>query len=250
MGGAGMSNAQYKWLIVGEGNFDVDTYTKLLIQFGVSRTDFLVKNAGGKGNVFRMNHWEKLPGNDHQLVNQSTLENDQGRHNFEGVIVVVDSDQNQSLAQNYAGYSKDCRSQSATYDTWQQPQTTANPSVILLDKLKGTHGRKLPIYGLCVPTSGQGCLETNLLKAYSYPVNAKDYDVFADTIKAASQSWGVTPSDDGCEWWEPSRNGKARMDKFMYTALSKGFEVNKLETRLITEPSIITDIKNAMKMTL
>jgi hypothetical protein len=246
MGGAGMSAANYKWLIVGEGDTDVGTYTKLIKQFGVPEFDFLVKHAGGKGNVFRMNNWEKLPASGDRIATQSALQNDQGRHNFKGVIVVVDSDQNQNLVQNYAGYSQNCRSQLIAYDTWQVPHPTANPSIIQLDTLKGTKGRKLPIFGLCVPVSNQGCLETDLLRAYAYPIKDEDYDAFAKTIKEASQSWGVGKSKDGKEWWEPERNGKARIDKFMYAALAKGFEVNDLKTRLITEPQIITDIKNAM----
>ena len=186
-----------------------------------------------------------------RVVSQKTLQHHQGMHTFEGVIFIVDSDENQSLGQNYAGYSQACRSPLITYAIWQQPQPIANTSVMLLDTLTGTNGRKLPIYGLCVPSAGSGCLETDLLNAHGYPVpdpSDKDYDAFARTIKAASQSWGVEKSSDGREWWEPSHNGKARMDKFMYVALMEGFIANKLKTQQIVEPQIITDIKVAMNL--
>jgi|GEM_PF-1242808 len=246
-----MSIENYKWLIVGEGNVDVERYTELLKQFGTSQSDFHVMYAGIKSNVFRLNDWNRYPTDKNRVVSQKTLENDQGRYSFEGVILVVDSDQNQSLAQNYAGYSPECRSQTIAYEEWQQPQLVVNTSVMLLDTIKGINGRKLPIYGLCVPTAGPGCLETDLLKAYGYPVpdpSDEAYDTFAYTIKAASQSWGVEKSSDGNEWWEPSRNGKARMDKFMYVALTQGFLANQLKTKQIAEPQIITDIKNAMNL--
>ena len=237
-----MSTAIYKWLIVGEGNFDVNTYTKLLRQFNVS--GFLVKYADAKGSAFRMNKWNEFQVADNRIISQRTLQSDQGRNDFMGVIFVVDSDEKEDLSQNYAGYSQECRSSLVNYADWQQPQEIVNTSIIRLDTLKGV-GRDLPIYGLCVPASGKGCLETDLLRAYGYPVeNENSYDSFADTIKEASEKWDVDRKD----WWEPSKNGKARMDKFMYVALTEGFKANDLKTKLITEPQIITDIKNAMNL--
>jgi len=250
MGGAGMSNAQYKWLIVGEGNFDVDTYTKLLIQFGVSRTDFHVMNAGSRDKVFRMNHWNKSHTSKGRVVSQLTLETNQTVPEFKGVILVVDSDQNQNFAQNFADYSQDCRSQSITYDTWQPPQLVANTSIMLLDTFMGTNERKFPIYGLCVPTSGRGCLETDLIRAYGYPAeDGEDYNNFADILKSASQSWCEDKSQDNKPWWDQEKNGKARIDKVMYQALQGGFrDLRFLDLKPIPEPPIITDIKNAMNL--
>jgi hypothetical protein len=249
MGGPGMSIANYQWLIVGEGTFDVGTYTKLLVQFGVS--NFLVKCVEGKGNVFHMNKWEELPKKNHRIVSQKTVQTDQGRYDFMGIVLVVDSDKKENLEQNYADYSEECRSKHIDYADWQTPYLIdTNPFIMRLDTLKGVNGRKLPIYGLCVPVVGRGCLETDLLRAYGYPVEEKDYDQFADTIKSASQSWGAGSSNDVKEWWRPEYNGKARMDKFMYAALMQGFKVNNLTTRPIPEPQIITNIKNAIGIDL
>ena len=243
-----MSDAQYKWLIVGEGNFDVGTYTTLLKNFGVPKSDFQVMNAGSRDNVFRMNRWIESPASKGRVVSQLTLRIVQANPSFQGVILVVDSDQNRNIEQNYAEYSDDCRSSWITYDTWQPPQLIPNTSIILLDRLKGTDGRKLPIYGLCVPTSGQGCLETDLIQAYGYPIEAEDYDTFADTIKEASKIWCEYMSEDKKPWWDQERNGKARIDKVMYQALLGGFDVRFLNLKQIREPQIITDIKNAMNL--
>jgi hypothetical protein len=233
---------------VGEGNFDVRTYTELLCQFGVASHEFRVQHAGGKGNVFRMNNWVEFPGQNSRIATQMTLQNDQRRSGFRGVIIVVDSDQNTSLMQNYAHYSQECRSMRVAYNAWQQLRLTSSNSILLLDTLKGINGQKLPIYGLCVPLANEGCLESELLIAHGYPVNDEDYDSFASTIKKATQNWGIEKPKSGDEWWEPKRNGKARMDKFMYTALKKGFEVSDVNTALLREPQIITRIKEAMRM--
>jgi hypothetical protein len=249
MGGAGMSAASYRWLIVGEGDFDVTTYTTLLRQFDVS--NFLVKSVGGKNKVFRMNKWEELPIGNDKIVSQKTLENDQGRKGFKGVIFIVDSDENENLEQNYTGYSENCRSRSVDYADWQPPcRVKANVPIMRLDTLKGVDSEELPIYGVCVPVAGKGCLETDLLQAYGYPVEERDYDRFAETIRSASQSWGVARSGNGKAWWDSSRNGKARMDKFMYAALKEGFEVNNLKIKLIPEPQIIKAIKDVMNLVL
>jgi hypothetical protein len=198
-----------------------------------------------------MNKWEKLPIEKDRIISQKILENDQGRSDFKGVIFVVDSDEKENLEQNYAGYSPCCRSELVAYADWQPPfRVKADVPIMRLDTLKGVDGEGLPIYGVCVPTAGKGCLETDLLQAYGYPVEEKDYDSFAGTIKSASQSWGVEESSDGKEWWDSSRNGKARMDKFMYVALKEGFKVNKLKIKSIPEPQIIKTIKNAMNLSL
>ncbi|MCL1874702.1 MAG: hypothetical protein FWF87_00420 [Synergistaceae bacterium] len=242
-----MSEANYKWLIVGEGNNDLNRFTKLLIQFEVK--DVHMNYVGGKGNVFRMNQWNKLPNTaKNRIVSQLTLRNDQVRPGFMGVILVVDSDVKETLSQNYAEYSQECRSTLASYADWQQPQNIA-PSIMRLDTIKGTSGRKLPIYGLSAPASGQGCLETDLLRSYGYPANEKEWNEFSDVIKSASKSWvAEEKSSDGKEWWDLSRNGKAKMDKFMYAALKIGFEVHRLKIKLIKEPQIIQDIKRAMEL--
>jgi len=242
-----MSDASYRWLIVGEGSFDVTTYTKLLRQFGVS--EFLVKYVDGKGNVFRLNNWNENPVDNNRIVSQMTLKKDQNRHNFSGVILVVDSDEKMSLSQNYTEYSKDCRSSLIIYANWRQPQEIT-PSIMRLDTIKGVDMRELPIYGLCVPSSGQGCLETDLLRAYGYPVEDEDYNSFASNIRSASQSWGVKKSSDGKEWWDSSRNGKARMDKFMYVALKEGFEIIGEDIKMVNEPQIVTNIKYVMNLEL
>jgi len=240
--------SQYKWLIVGEGSFDAHTYTELLSQFGVARHEFRVMHAGGKGNVYRMNNWAEYPEQNSKIATQMTLQNDQRRSGFRGVIIVVDSDQNISLEQNYAYYSEGCRSKQITYGTWKNVRRTTNASILLLDTLKGINGQKLPIYGLCVPLASEGCLETELLLAHGYPVQKKDYDIFANTIREASENWSGRKSAKGDEWWQPSRNGKARMDKFMYIALKMGFEANDVNTKLKREPLIITRIKQAMNL--
>ena len=137
-----MNITHYKWLIVVEGSSDVNTFTKLLKQFGVQE-EYSVKYVGGKENVFRFNNWKEKPIGNNRVVSQFTLQSDQGRPGFSGVILVVDSDEKENLMQNYAGYSQECRSSFVDYADWHQPREI-EPSIIQLDTIKGI-GRELPI---------------------------------------------------------------------------------------------------------
>jgi len=244
-----MSNAHYKWLIVVEGSSDVTTFTELLKKFGVNDSEIKVKYAGGVGKVYRLNNWGEKPSEKDRIISQFDLHHDQGRPNFMGAILVVDSDEKGNLSKNFAEYSQSCRSALISYVNWRQPQEIT-PSIMRLDTIKGVDSRELPIYGLCVPASGQGCIETDLLQAYGYPANEEDYDSFASNIRLASQSWCADKPSNGNEWWNSSRNGKARMDKFMYVALKEGFETIGEDIKMVIEPQIITDIKYAMSLEL
>jgi hypothetical protein len=226
-------SANYGWLIVVEGPFDLKTYTDLLDRFEISGA--VVRSARGKSKVYRMNAWAENPGRDKNIVSLKELENAQGREGFRGVIFVIDADSTRSLDENYAGYTPACRSPKLIdYDAWEQPKRISGTNVMRLDAMIGVNGRKLPIFGLSVPVAGGGCLETDLMRSYGYPVeNEESYAVFSDVIKAASGSWVMPNPSDGPDWWDPGRNGKARMDKFIYSALAEGFRVNHLEVKQI-----------------
>ncbi|MDR0617046.1 MAG: hypothetical protein LBG29_09590 [Synergistaceae bacterium] len=243
-------SANYGWLIVAEGPFDVKIYTDLLGRFKISGA--VVRSARGKSKVYRMNAWEESPGRDKNIISLKELETAQGREGFKGVIFVTDADSTQSLYENYAGYTSACRSPKLIdYDIWERPKQISGTNVMKLDSMIGINGRKLPILGLSVPVAGGGCLETDLMRSYGYPVESEDsYAVFSDVIKAASFSWVVPKPDDEADWWAPDKNGKARMDKFMYSALAEGFRVSHLEVKQIQAPQIIQDIKTSMSLSM
>ena len=56
--------------------------------------------------------------------------------------------------------------------------------------------------------------------------------------------WKIPNNDDNKTWWEI--NEKAKMDKFIYTALSEGFNVSGKKPVLPNEPNIISNLRIAM----
>jgi hypothetical protein len=84
---------------------------------------------------------------------------------------------------------------------------------------------------------------TDLLSAYGFPVEGQaEYSQFVDIIKQSSNSWQISQHRDGKQWWE--ENQKAKLDKFIYSALSHGFEVSQETPNLPQEPTIIKNIKS------
>ncbi|MDR0381416.1 MAG: hypothetical protein LBH86_05425 [Oscillospiraceae bacterium] len=63
-------------------------------------------------------------------------------------------------------------------------------------------------------------------------------------IKKATTKWAIPNNDDGKLWWE--LNEKAKMDKFIYTALRKGFATAGKKPNMPAEPNVMTHIRAAM----
>jgi hypothetical protein len=234
-----MSN-HYKYLIIVECITDIITYSELLPRYGVSTEDFFLFSAHGKGNVCNADTWDKLYSSEQKNTLLDTIINDLGRINFGLIILLIDSDR---LINNpFSNYkrSKDMR---LNYVYSKKPKQLDKKTYYYLDALKGTHN--IPILGINVPWSSSGCLESDLLSTYGFPVEGQDeYSQFVEIIKKASGKWQISKQSKKGEWW--TENRKAKFDKFIYCALSCGFKVSRKEPQLPHEPEVISKIKSAL----
>ena len=90
-----------------------------------------------------------------------------------------------------------------------------------LDTIKGTQ-QNFPVRGINVPLEQCGCLETDLLQSYGFPVEGQpEHAKFIEIIKKATVKWKV-PQRNGKDWWD-NPNQKAKFDKFIYVALTSAF---------------------------
>jgi len=75
-----------------------------------------------------------------------------------------------------------------------------------------------------------------------FPVEGQsEYASVVDAIKKASYHWQIPLHGDGKKWWEI--NQRAKLDKFIYAAFRRGFEVSKKTPTLPNEPDVIKNIK-------
>ena len=216
---------QYEWLIIAEGNSDITIYRKYL-----SDGKFNIRGTRGKNTALNMRVWE------HGLI--SILHNDLGRVGFKGVIIVVDSDSDST-----SPFKDYCRGEDSLYvGSKLTPARDPTGTFWILDILKGI--KELPVRGVNVPRAVPGCLETDLLRSYGFPIKPQsEYDAFVDIIKQATVAWNIPKKGDGNPWWED--NEEAKMDKFMYSALLEGFEICATKPVLPMELDIIKNIRMA-----
>ena len=222
---------QYDWLIIAEGNSDISIYNEYL------RTDkallsFKILGVGGKGFSLNMEAWDKK--------HLDTVQNELGRVGFRGVILVVDADD--ISGDQFANY----RRSNNIHFVGNIPPPSIDPTGTywLLDNMKGID-KPLPIKGIVVPKIGNGCLETELIAAYGFPVEQQpEYSLFTGIIKQATTAWKIPKNKDGKLWWDI--NEKAKIDKFIYAALRQGFKVCEKEPTLPREPNIISRLRTAM----
>ena len=216
----------YEWLIITEGNSDIAVYRDYFADAPVN-----IRGTRGKDSAINMSAWE------YDLVR--ILYNDLGRIGFKGVIIVVDSDSD--------GVSpfKDYRRGDDSLYIGDKPTVSQDSTGVFwfLDRLKGLS--VLPIKGVNVPRTVPGCLETDLLTTYGFPMKLQpEHDAFVGIIKQATTKWNIPNKGDGEPWWK--NNEGAKMDKFMYTALRKGFKVCATKPALPAEPEVIRNIRTAM----
>jgi len=223
----------YKWLIVVEGSTDANTYYNLLVRYGINKNDFSLFSAQGIGFVCNSTTWEK-----NNLL--KTIKHDIGRKDFVGIILLVDADSDNNKA--FDSYK---RNDNLPYANKIVPNKENKGVYWHLDDLNGSN--KIPIYGISVPVIATGCLETDLLASYGFPVEGQpEYSNFVDIIKKTTDKWQVSEHKDDKKWWE--ENSKAKLDKFIYHALSHGFYVSR-ETpgHLPEEPNVIKNIKSIIE---
>ena len=220
--------SRYQWLIVVEGDTDAGVFRNLLVLYGIDSDVFYLFPAQGKSKVLKTNTWPE------DLVDR--VNHDAGRADFMGVILVVDTDEDSGRVFRY--YER-------------------NPHLMYADdgppadrgafwRLGSLDGRRiLPIYGIPVPLRTTGCLETDLLASYGFPTEGqKQYDRFTEIIKKATAAWNIPLLGGGGHWYD--ENYKAKMDKFIYAALAKGFKVSGKKPQLPREPAVISGLKNVM----
>jgi len=232
----------YKWLIIVEGNTDIKTYGNLLVKYGVKKDDFRLVSTRGKGFVCNTTIWDSIKVRDTaQSSLYAIVDQDKGRKNFYGIILLVDSDTND--ANPFNSYK---RNPHLPYVEKFTPVIEDKGSFWLIDKLNGAN--QISIYGINVPVKSQGCLETDLLNSYGFPVDGQaEYKNIVDAIQKASGYWRIQKHGDGKNWWE--ENERAKLDKFIYSAFSYGFEVSGEKPMLPKEPNVIQNIKRVIGTT-
>jgi len=217
---------QYEWLIIVEGSRDVSVYNEYLTDVPCK-----ISGLGGKSYSINMSSWDSK--------SVAALRNDLGRTGFKGVIIIVDSDNC-----DCDPFAKYCRTIDLPYiGSVVKPQKDSTGSYWLLDSMRGL--KSLPVRGVNVPRDDNGCLETDLLTAYGFPVEKQIvYTTFVNIIKKASTIWKIPNNNDNKPWWEI--NEKAKMDKFIYAALREGFCVSDKKPVLPKEPNVISNLRKAM----
>jgi hypothetical protein len=225
---------RFKWLLVVEGSTDVKTYVRLLTHYGVDKNSFLILPAHGKGSVCNTANWDNIntssyvPGNLLKVLQAGLTRTD-----FSGVILLVDSDADNRNA--FAAYKRNDRLPYVG-----QPAIRNEGTHWYIDELNGKN--IIPIYGINVPMNTSGCLETDLLDSYGFPVEGQpEYASIVDAIEKATIRWQIPKLGNDKNWWE--ENSRAKLDKFIYAAFSQGFKVSGETPRLPAEPDAIRQIR-------
>ena len=231
---------KYEWFIIVEGTDD-KIYREYLA-VGNEPGLFNIVGEGGKDNILNMDNGLS-PNIIKRLIDLTA------RDYFKGIIFVVDSDKDANSA--FKGYR---RSRCVEFDyigEKPEPALDSSKTFWMLDSFYGTN-KILHIRGLTVPHLKNGCLETALLLSYGFPVNPQpEYETFLDIVKKATCKWNIPAKDDGNLWYEDDKkdDNKSQIDKFIYTALRRGFEAimpPRKKIGLPPEPEIIKNIRMAM----
>ena len=227
----------FKWLIVVEGSTDIDIYKQLLEEYGVK--DFSLFHARGKWNVLDMSTWHERISMEHKTDLRKFTDRCLGMSGFSGILLVVDSDTDKEKA-----FKRYKRNEIFEYESDTPKKLEDINSYYELDRIKGI--TMVPIRGIHVPFGEDGCLESDLIKSLDSTTDtSKEYDSLKEIVRTTSNRWQV-PLENNKHWLDI--NPKARLDKFIYTAFSKGFEtcVYDYKVKLPNEPEVITNIKKAM----
>ncbi len=230
---------QYKWLIIVEGKTDKKTYEKLLTLSGVDKNDYHLVSAHGKERVCNSANWDNVKmGNTPNGNLLGQVKQDIGRIGFMGIILIIDTD---TIGSN--AFNKYQRNDNLPYIKEAVPKVENKTNYWYIDSLEGAN--EIPVYGISVPMDSSGCLETELLSSYGFPIEGQpEYTSIADVVKKASEYWKIPKHGDGKDWWEI--NQKAKMDKFIYSAFTYGFKVSDEEPAPPAVPDVIRNIKTVI----
>ena len=229
----------YKWLIIIEGHSDFINYKKLLIKAGVNENDIRLFPTGGKSHVCITSNWANIGKKGNDLLN--TLKNAVGRADFKGVILILDSDT--EIGNSFDSYDRIQDTVLLYIDPTPPAIKEIDSSFWELDFINGVNS--IPIIGINVPFGSTGCLETELLRTYGFPVKGQpEYISFDGIIQSASVKWGIPKLPGGGNWWDENKD--AKIDKFIYSALCEGFNVSDQTPNLSSEPEVIKHIKKVI----
>lgn len=215
-----MSYPCNEWLIIVEGNSDY----RLLKYYNINEGCHILP-TGSRSIVCK---W------DNRVIDnvRSNLMNP----SFRGIILLIDSDDNYTKA-----FDSYIRCKDFEYIE-NQPQITKINDYWHIDSLEGKK-QAVQVYGIAMPTAQSGCMETELLAAYGFPIAEQaEYAQFVNIIKQATTHWQIPKDGDNKYWYE--KNEKAKLDKFIYAALSEGFTVVDKKPIMPSEPCAITTIKS------
>ena len=215
------------WLIFVEGTTDKETYMRLFMQFSVSgRGEFKIVPSSGKENMLI----QKTLHDEDFLIKE--IEIFLTYETAKGIIFIIDTDEEEEEPfKNYIRHSK-----------FEDEDVNRPPSK--LDKywhIDMYEAKKddICVYGINVPYNREGCLETELLKAYNFPSSGGEpYGVLEKIIKEVSIKNNLK------RWYD--KNEKSRMDKFIFTAFFEGFKCIR-ENIEVSEPEVIKIIKQIIK---
>ena len=230
---------RYHWLLIVEGETDVTVYEELLVRYGVRKSDFYLVAAHGKGFTCNTSTWGSIGVRNAAQSNLFTLvSHDIGRRDFRGILLIIDSD-----TSSVDAFRKYQRNNNFPYTEAIVPEIKNMGRYWHIDSLNGA--ADIPIYGINVPLTSSGCLETDLLASYGYPMEGQDgYTCLVHIIQEASKYWNIPLHGDGKDWWEI--NQRAKLDKFIYAAFLHGFKVSDEKPTLPSEPDVIKNIRQVM----
>jgi hypothetical protein len=233
-------NNKYNYLIVTEGKSDIKILKDSFSVIDLNIDEFFFLNSRGKNQVCNSTTWNEIHHEKTDLTKRLIF--DCGRSGFKCVILLIDSDDDEP-DQAFNSYH---RNTCLNYINDYPPQKTNKGCYWHIDSLRGPI--EIPIYGIAVPVSNYGNIETELLMSYGFPADGQtEYCQLENIIKKASDEWGVPLKGDGKKWWEV--NKKSKIDKFIYSALSHGFEVSvdkDKRPRSPKVPKVIECIKEAI----
>ena len=222
--------SHYEWLLIVEGSTDVGVFKNYLCDNNSSAACY-IHHAGGKNLAKNMPIWNQ------KLLD--TLQNDLGKTGFKGVIIIIDSDDD-----NDNPFDDYIRSDKIQYrGNKPSPYMDSSGSFWHLDDLIGVEC--IPLRGVNVPFVDSGGLETELLSAHGFPIKGQaEYDSLTKIIKRTTKEWNIPDNNDGNPWWKI--NETTKMDKFIYIALKEGFTALDKKPKLPDNLDVITRIRKAM----
>jgi hypothetical protein len=221
----------YECLIIVEGKFDRDTYSGFF-----ENKKYKWYSANGKSCILDIEKKDRYQNSIVGIIEQFTI-----LPSLKLILFIVDSDNEPETS-----FNDYIRSKNSSIRYINKPIIKNMGNYWIIDYIDGSYN-EIPIYGVTVPHSDTGCLETELLNTYAYPTPYdKDYVELERIIRLTSNSWGIL-KDNGYDWFD-NINHDARIDKFVYWAMYNGFKSVGKVPNLPPKPEFIHHIKEVLEL--